>query len=40
MSDIDILNNMTDAEAKDYFESNQADEYLSSAEFHDSKFMQ
>ena len=40
MSDTDIFNNMTADEAKDYFESNQADEYLSSMEFHDSKLIQ
>ena len=40
MSDIDILNSMTDEEAKDYFESNNADDYLSSMEFHDSKLVQ
>ena len=39
MSDVDILNNMSDAEAKDYFESNQADNYLSSMEFHDTKLI-
>ena len=40
MTSIDILNNMTDAEAKDYIESNQADDYLSSMEFHDTKLIQ
>ena len=35
-----ILDNITTDEAKDYFESNQADEYLSSMEFHDSKLVQ
>lgn len=36
----ETLDIMTDAEAKDYFESSQADEYLASAEFHDSKLIQ
>lgn len=34
MNDINILDTITDAEAKDYIESNNADDYLSSLEFH------
>ena len=35
----DYFADMTDEELKDYFESNEADEYLCSQEFHDSKLL-
>lgn len=34
----DALNNMTSGEAKEYFDSIEADDYLASSEFHDSKY--
>lgn len=35
----EFLNSMSDDDAKEYLESIEADSYLSSAEFHDSKYL-
>lgn len=39
-TEAEMLNAMTDEEVKEYFESIEADSYLASMEFHDSKFIQ
>lgn len=38
-NDYDALDNATDEEIRDYIESNEADSYLSSCEFHDLKYI-